>query len=30
MPQAEERYPIEIHRYEDPGWNYFESVILKE
>jgi hypothetical protein len=30
MPQAEERYPIEIHRYDDPGWNYFESVILKE
>ena len=30
MPQEEERYPIEIHRYDDQGWCHFESLIPKE
>ena len=26
MPQEIERYPLEIHRYDDPAWAYFDSV----
>jgi len=26
MPQEVERYPIEIHYYEDPTWDYFDRV----
>lgn len=29
MPQERERYPITIHRFHDPSWSYFESVIPK-
>ena len=27
IPQEEERYPITIQKYDDPGWTYFESII---
>ena len=27
MPQEESRYPIEIHRDEDPSWKYVDSVV---
>ena len=27
MPQETERYPITIHKYDDPDWSYFDSVI---
>ena len=26
MEQEQERYPIEIHLYDDPDWDYYESV----
>jgi len=26
MPQEDERYPIEIHLEEDPGWLYFDDL----
>lgn len=29
IPQDIERYPITIHRFYDPNWDYFESVIPK-
>lgn len=27
MPQEDDRYPIEIHRTEDPDWNYYDYEI---
>lgn len=29
MPQEKEKYPITIHRYNDPEWKYFQSVIAQ-
>jgi len=27
MPQESERYPLEIHSQDDPGWSYYDDLV---